>query len=131
MEAIHNDDKKVVEGIMKFPWEPKEVHGDIHKTIHKEATGGLNKPNVSMVGVGPYDLRGLNPTEGAAIGVGVLLGMIGIAHYSNKRQLAKKTIEFDVNHDLELAPKESKKAVKKALKDIMKKSTTKTTLMDN
>jgi len=66
-----------------------------------------------------------------AYGSVFLMAMIAVAALSNKGKAESKTVEFDVE-DLEMTnKKESKKQIKKTLKDIMKTSNTKVTLMNN
>jgi hypothetical protein len=143
MQKIHDKDREIIEEVVEFPWKGDFDHRDIHKRIANE-THGINhpeiqhpQPNVSKYGpknllaVGGYNLDGLSTAEATAAGIAVFLGMLAVAHISNKQQAKAKTIEFDVT-DLEMSPKkESKKQIKKTLKSIMKSSNTKVTLMDN
>jgi len=82
----------------------------------------------SLMSIGGSSTLSLN--EQLAYGSVFLAAMIAIAALSNKGK-ASKTVEFDVE-DLEMTnKKESKKQIKKTLKDIMKTSNTKVTLMNN
>ena len=69
--------------------------------------------------------------EQLAYGSVFLCAMIAVAALSNKGKAESKTVEFDVE-DLEMTgKKESKKQIKQTLKQIMKTSNTKVTLMNN
>lgn len=73
----------------------------------------------------------LSTNEQIAYGTVFLMAMIAVAALSNKGKAESKSVEFDVE-DLEMTnKKESKKQIKKTLKDIMKTSNTKVTLMNN
>ena len=73
----------------------------------------------------------LSMNEQLAYGTVFLMAMIAVAALSNKGKAESKTVEFDVE-DLEMTnKKESKKQIKQTLKQIMKTSNTKVTLMNN
>jgi hypothetical protein len=73
----------------------------------------------------------LSMNEQLAYGSIFLVAMIAVAALSNKGKAESKTVEFDVE-DLEMTgKKESKKQIKQTLKQIMKTSNTKVTLMNN
>jgi ABC-type molybdate transport system substrate-binding protein len=66
-----------------------------------------------------------------AAGSVFLMAMIAVAALSNKGKAESKSVEFDVE-DLEMTnKKESKKQIKKTLKDIMKSNNTKVSIMNN
>jgi len=102
--------------------------------MHANATAGINKPQFTH----PYhnlmaveSSSTLSTNEQIAYGTVFLMAMIAVAALSNKGEAKSKTVEFDVE-DLEMTnKKESKKQIKKTLKDIMKTSNTKVTLMNN
>lgn len=107
-----------------------EVKGHV-----KAATAGIKKPQL----VHPYQAsllavegqQTLSTNEQIAYGSVFLMAMIAVAALSNKGKAESKSVEFDVE-DLEMTnKKESKKQIKKTLKDIMKTSNTKVTLMNN
>ena len=69
--------------------------------------------------------------EQLAYGSVFLMALVAIAALSNKGKAESKSVEFDVE-DLEMTnKKESKKQIKNTLKQIMKTSNTKVTLMNN
>lgn len=102
--------------------------------MHDKATEGIRRPEFHH----PYQHlmsvdgeSSLSTNEQIAYGSVFLMAMIAIAALSNKGKAESKSVEFDVE-DLEMTnKKESKKQIKKTLKDIMKTSNTKVTLMDN
>jgi hypothetical protein len=71
----------------------------------------------------------MTTNEQLAYGSVFLMAMIAVAALSNKGKAESKTVEFDVE-DLEMTnKKESKKQIKKTLKDIMKTSNTKVSIL--
>lgn len=72
----------------------------------------------------------MSTNEQLAYGSVFLMAMIAVAALSNKGKAESKTVEFDVE-DLEMTNKrESKKQIKKTLKDIMKTSNTKVSMLN-
>lgn len=95
----------------------------------KNATARVTENTQSLMSVESSSSLSMN--EQLAYGSVFLMAMIAVAALSNKGKAESKTVEFDVE-DLEMTnKKESKKQIKQTLKQIMKTSNTKVTLMNN
>jgi len=133
-EAINKSDVQIFEEVVNFPQNDTQQHMDAYHGHFKNATAGINGPQVHapfahLMSVESSSNLTLN--EQLAYGSVFLMAMIAVAALSNKGKAESKTVEFDVE-DLEMSnKKESKKQIKRTLKDIMKTSNTKVTLMDN
>merc|ERR1719263_2100854 len=134
-EKINRMDVKIFEEVVDFDKALLKKKAHAIKGHMKHATSGLKKPQF----VHPYQAsllsvegqQSLSTNEQIAYGSVFLMAMIAVAALSNKGKAESKSVEFDVE-DLEITnKKESKKQIKKTLKDIMKTSNTKVTLMNN
>lgn len=104
----------------------------MHQHI-QNSTAGMRAPHMTH----PYasllavESSSMTVNEQLAYGSAFLAAMIAVAYLSNKGKAESKSVEFDVE-DLEMTnKKESKKQIKKTLKDIMKSNNTKVSIMNN
>jgi len=97
------------------------------------ATSGIRSVNATHPYASLLSIESSSMTvkEQLAYGSAFLAAMIAVAYLSNKGKAESKSVEFDVE-DLEMTnKKESKKQIKKTLKDIMKSNNTKVSIMNN
>jgi hypothetical protein len=136
VEKLQHSDVAIFEEVVNFP----RTHAKMDTAAVKrhaakvKAAIAQHKPDFhapfhhSLMSV---DSSSLSTNEQIAYGSVFLMAMIAIAALSNKGKAESKSVEFDVE-DFEMTnKKESKKQIKKTLKDIMKTSNTKVTLMNN
>merc|ERR1712166_962099 len=126
-EKINRSNQQIGEEVVGF-WANK-MNGHMNKVHARVAEIAEEKNTKSLMSVESSSSLSMN--EQLAYGTVFLMAMIAVAALSNKGKAESKTVEFDVE-DLEMTnKKESKKQIKKTLKDIMKTSNTKVTLMNN
>lgn len=139
-ESINRSDVAIFEEVVNFPGRHANatfdaLRGHVNEQINAH---NISRPNFthpyanqtySLMSI--HETSSLSTNQQIAFGSCFLLAMIATAHLLNKNNKSSKTIEFDVE-DLEMTNKrESKKQIKKTLKDIMKTSNTKVTLMNH
>merc|ERR1719263_218026 len=138
IEKIQKSDVKIFEEVVSFNKDllkKKTCTDGCLKDHVKAAMPDVKAPKFTH----PYQAsllsvegqQSLSTNEQIAYGSVFLMAMIAVAALSNKGKAESKSVEFDVE-DLEMTnKKDSKKQIKKTLKDIMKTSNTKVTLMNN
>jgi len=122
VEKLQRSDKQIGTEVVDFWANKMEGH-------MRNATARVQENTQSLMSVESSSSLSMN--EQLAYGSVFLMAMIAVAALSNKGKAESKTVEFDVE-DLEMTnKKESKKQIKNTLKQIMKTSNTKVTLMNN
>jgi hypothetical protein len=133
-ERINQSDVEIFEEVANYHHSKVHPHVErVHQAMHN-ATAGIRTPAMTH----PYahlmsveSSSSLSLNEQLAYGSVFLMAMVAVAALSNKGKAEAKSVEFDVE-DLEMTnKKESKKQIKNTLKQIMKTSNTKVTLMNN
>ena len=106
----------------------KHVHQAMHNQTDDIRRPAMTHPYAHLMSVESSSSFTLN--EQLAYGSVFLMAMVAVAALSNKSKAEAKSVEFDVE-DLEMTnKKESKKQIKKTLKDIMKTSNTKVSILN-
>lgn len=133
VEGINRADTQIVEEVISYQHGMIRPHADaLHRDIHQH-TDDIRRMNVTHPYAHLLAVEGnatMTTSEQLAYGSVFLMAMIAVAALSNKGKAESKSVEFDVE-DLEMTnKKESKKQIKKTLKDIMKTSNTKVSILN-